>query len=196
MHFQTIGILQPQPGQVPEPALVSLAVETAPGGQVPSASHKRDRRREARYPCRESAEVRILSGELGPLPATILDMSQSGLRLEIGARLPHGTTIAVVLPKNVIVFGRIRYCRSTGEAFQTGISIDDVFYSNHIGGPDHLHDHQLTLYLLKEGLTAAETFSVRDHLQRCQLCAARYHDALREKEKPLKESAQGKLTQD
>jgi len=164
-----------------EPAstkIISLKMGAEASGL--DAPDKRDRRRELRYPCREIAEVRVLSGELGPLPALVLDLSRSGLRLEIGAALPQGRTIAVVLPREVIVFGRIRYCHSTREAFHAGVRIEDVFYANQVGGGDHLHDHQLTLYLMKKGLTAAETFSVRDHLKRCELCAARYRGALKE----------------
>jgi len=181
MRFQTIGILRSRPAQSADPASTSFAaMETTTPNQSSGTSHQRDRRREARYPCRENADVRVLSGELGPLPAMILDMSRSGLRLEMGVALPPGRAIAVVLPKDVIVFGRIRYCHSTGQAFQAGVRIEDVFYANHVGGRDHLHDHQLTLYLMRKGLTAAETFGVRDHLQRCELCAARYQDALKE----------------
>jgi hypothetical protein len=189
MRVQTIDTLPTQRVHAPDPASASFApIETMGGDASPGAQDKRDRRREARYPCHENADVRVLSGELGPLPAIVLDLSRSGLRLEIAAALPLRLAVAVALPKGVIVFGRIRYCRSTGQAFQAGVLIEDVFYANPVSGGDrdHLHDHQLTLYLLRKGLTPAETFSVRDHLQRCELCAARYLDALREQEEQSK----------
>lgn len=171
----------PQPLTAFRPS-TNVSLKTVTGGAGLGVQNERDRRRETRYPCRENADVRVLSGELGPLPALISDMSRSGLRLELGVALPQGRAIAVVLQKDVIVYGQIRYCRLSGATFQAGVRIEDVFYANHGGGAGHVHEHQLTLYLLKNGSTAAETFRVRDHLQRCELCAARYKDALRQQE--------------
>jgi len=146
--------------------------------QSSSASEKTDRRREARHPCNEPAEVRILSGDSEPLVGRVLDVSRSGLRLEIARALITDVAIQVVLPKEAIVFGRVRYCRPAGEGFHAGVYIDDVFYARSADGGNHLHDDDLALYLAKKGLTAVEILGVGDHLQRCRLCAARCYDAL------------------
>lgn len=49
-----------------------------------------DRRREARYPAQEPAEIELLFGPREPIYGTVLDVSRSGLRIE----LPAGSTAA------------------------------------------------------------------------------------------------------
>jgi len=164
--------------------------ESLSEGQAAGDQGTAERRRETRYQVHEPAEVRVIAGAAGLLPATVLDISRSGLRLEVAVQLPKGAAIEIVLPKEVIVFGKVRYCRRAGEAFHAGVLIDDVFYAGHADGDDHLHDDELSLYLARKGLTGAEVLGVRDHLQRCELCAARYRDALRLKERLGSEAAE------
>jgi hypothetical protein len=184
MHLEASGILPQTPDRTPAPARPSSANSNETSSEAPPSRPRdnADRRREARYPCDERAEIRILSGEGDLLPATVLDISRSGLCLEIATPLSKGLAIQIVLPREVIVFGRVRHCSPAGVAFHAGIYIDDVFYASPSAGSNHLHDDDLALYLARKGLTAAEILGVRDHLQRCRLCAARYHDALRVQE--------------
>jgi len=159
------------------PPLNSLGAPSE--GQHSGVRDKGDRRLEPRYRCNERAEVRILSGETPPLPAMVLDISRSGLRLEIAVALSNGQAVQIMLQREVIVFGRVRYNRRAGEAFHIGVRIDDVFYASRADDAAHLHDDDMARYLEKKGLSAAELLSTRDHLQRCRLCAARHEDALR-----------------
>jgi hypothetical protein len=158
-------------------------------GQASGYQGKAERRRETRYPVHEPAEVRVLAGDAGLLPATVLDISRSGLRLEVTVQLPKGVAIEIVLPKEMIVFGKVRYCRRAGEAFHAGIFVDDVFYAGHAEG-DNLHDDELSLYLARKGWTGGGVLGVRDHLKRCELCAARYHDGLRLNERLTSQAAE------
>ena len=153
--------------------------------QVFAARDKVERRRGARYFCHDPVQIRILSGDASRIlaPATILDVSRSGLRLEIADPLAKGMEIEI-MSQEVIIFGEVRHCRSAGDTFHAGVSIEDVFYTrrcdtNHL----HLYDDELSAYLARKGLTAAEVLGARDHLQRCKLCAARHHAALEVRER-------------
>jgi hypothetical protein len=175
-----VEVLMAIMGKGPDASALLPAVSSLDGAserQHSGVLDKVDGRREARYPCNERAEVRVLFGETAPLPATVMDISRSGLRLVIPVALTKGLAIQVMLPKEVIVLGRVRYCRRTGESFHTGVYIDDVFYASQADGSGHIHDDDMALYLAKRGLSIAELLGVRDHIQRCKLCSTRYHDA-------------------
>jgi hypothetical protein len=139
---------------------------------APAGDNVTDRRREPRYPCQDPAEVRLVPGDGSSLPATVVDISRSGLRLRLVVRIPKDAQVEIVLPKQVIIFGEVRYCRRSGENFEVGILIQDVFYSNPLGG-SHLHDDQLSRYLAGKGLVTAEVIAMKQHLRTCRLCATR-----------------------
>ena len=48
-----------------------------------------ERRREARYPTQDAAEVEVRHGEILRMPAMVVDVSRSGLRLELPAAVKH-----------------------------------------------------------------------------------------------------------
>jgi len=70
-----------------------------------------NRRSEARYPTHDSVEYRILSGQVPRLPATVLDVSRSGLRLELPLLIHRDCRIEILWPGKIAIFGEIRYCR-------------------------------------------------------------------------------------
>jgi PilZ domain-containing protein len=146
--------------------------EEAPA-QVPVPKEMIEKRREARYVCNDPAEVRILSGNRGVLDAMVMDISKSGLRLGVASALAKGEKIEITLPKEVIIFGEVRYCRRAVESYHVGVSIEDVFYARRSDIGSHLHDDQLTLYLIRKELATRDVLGVRDHLLRCKMCAAR-----------------------
>ena len=63
----------------------------------PPESSVLERRREPRYPCNDPVMVRVSPGDGNRLPATLIDVSRSGLRLEIGVPLIKGGEIEIVL---------------------------------------------------------------------------------------------------
>ena len=73
-----------------------------------------EKRREARYPTNDPAEVEVVNGGTGRCPATVLDVSKSGLRLKLESSINRGAEVKVTLQRNVIIFGQIRYCRAFG----------------------------------------------------------------------------------
>jgi hypothetical protein len=147
--------------------------EEAPAIQPSSPKETVDRRREARYECNDPAEVRILSGNCGVFDAMVMDISKSGLRLEVASVLAKGEKIEITLPREVIIFGEVRYCRRVAESYHVGVLIEDVFYSRRPESGSHLRDDQLRLYLIRKELATRDVLGVRDHLLRCKLCSAR-----------------------
>ena len=134
-----------------------------------------ERRRETRYPCNEDVQVRVLPGDGRLLKGRMIDLSRSGLRIEIESAVTKGSEVEIILPKEVIIFGEARYSRRSGETHQVGIMIQDVFYSK-AHGEHHVHADQLSRYMEGKGLTVPEAISVRHHLQYCRYCRSRMSD--------------------
>jgi PilZ domain/Putative zinc-finger len=133
-----------------------------------------ERRREPRYPCNDPVEIRRIPEDFTPLPATVLDVSLSGLRVALDTNFGQGSRVEVVSPKQVVIFGEVRYCRRAGERFHAGILIGDVFYFTDAG---HIDDEQLSLYLAGNGLSFREVIALQQHLQRCRSCSGRLDEA-------------------
>ena len=136
-----------------------------------------ERRQEVRYPCRNSADVRSLD-DLGPShKATVVDISRSGLRIQVGFHLAKLSHVEVVIHKHAIIFGEVRYCRTYGEGFHVGILIEQVFYSHDHHGT-HIDDEQLRSYLSGDGLTVQEALAVTQHVRVCGSCSTRMDDGM------------------
>ena len=140
---------------------------------VPSVGQY-EKRREIRYPTNDPAQVQVLPHNTRS-PATVLDVSRSGLRLELHASVGRGSQIKVILSEQVVIFGEVRYCRRVGDVFQAGVLIQDVIYSQE-RARKHLHDDDLSLYLVGKGLTASEVIKLRDHLILCESCRIRLNE--------------------
>jgi PilZ domain-containing protein len=143
-----------------------------------------ERRREHRYPCNDPVEVRILPDGGQRVPATLLDVSKSGLRLQIGTALLKGAEIEILLPKQIAIFGKVRHCRRMGESYQAGILIQEAFYS--AKPTDHIAAEQLASYLTGHGLTLTQVIRVRDHLTLCSACRLRMVETYSLKPQPRK----------
>lgn len=135
-----------------------------------------EKRREPRYPCHDAVALRVMS--LGPrhFPATVLDVSRSGLCLEISTPIAKGSEVEVTALSQIAVFGEVRYCRRAGDAFHVGVLIRDVVQS-HRRTVEHLHDDEAMLYLAGKGLSMADLIRVRDHLTTCNQCRTRLREA-------------------
>jgi hypothetical protein len=101
----------------------------------------------------------------------LVDVSKSGLRLEIAVALLKGSEIEIVLSKQIAIFGKVRHCRRTGDTYQAGVLIQEAFYSSKT--TDHVSDDQLGSYLTGHGLTLTQVIKVRDHLALCSTCRLR-----------------------
>ena len=137
----------------------------------PPQSPGRERRREPRYPCNDPVMVRVLPGDGSRVPGTLVDVSRSGLRLEVGIPLVKGGEIEIVLSKQIAIFGKVRHCRRSGDKYQAGVLIQEAFYSSKTS--DHVSDDQLGSYLTGRGLTLTQVIKVRDHLALCSNCRLR-----------------------
>jgi hypothetical protein len=86
-----------------------------------------ERRREVRYPTNDPVQVRIRPGEQ-LLPGTILDISKSGLRIELSTPVARDSRVEIILPTQAVVFGTVRYCRRVADAYHAGVVIDNIVY--------------------------------------------------------------------
>src|SRR5579872_4630465 len=87
-----------------------------------------ERRREARYPTQDPAEVEVRHGEMLRMPAMVVDVSRSGMRLELPAAVGRGEQVKITLPRQVMILGEIRYCRRAGIVYHAGVLIQEVFH--------------------------------------------------------------------
>jgi len=142
------------------------SVLEAPRGGSTSFSEKR---KERRYPTNDAVEVRILP-DGKPIPATVVDVSKSGLRLELVTSLATHARIEILMASSKLaIFGEVRYCRRSGAVFHSGVLTEDVVYSKPETG-EHLREDEIALYVVGKGLTVAEVLRVQDHLSKCPAC--------------------------
>ena len=133
-----------------------------------------ERRRDTRYPTSEPAEVEIFPREVVVSAAMILDVSRSGLRLEVKREVPTGACIRVrILKTHLTIFGEVRYCRQVAEAFHVGVLIEEMFSPQEELGK-HIDDMDLYLYVMGHGLSVREVIVLKDHLITCEKCQARF----------------------
>lgn len=83
-----------------------------------------ERRRENRTPC-DALPARLRT-ESTSLPAQVLDISLSGVRLRLASCLPVGTSVTLCF-SNTIASGKVRFCRANPDhTFDAGLRIEDV----------------------------------------------------------------------
>jgi len=135
-----------------------------------------ERRQEVRYCCNDVAEACVLEGGVKHddprFHVTVLEISRSGLRLELNQRVEQGAHMEVILPGQVCIRGELRYCSPAGSNFHGGILIHEVVYPQPVA--NHIDEQQLRLYLAGRGLTLPEVLGVEDHLTRCPECGLRF----------------------
>ena len=131
-----------------------------------------EKRREARYPTNDPAEVEVVSGGTGRSSATVLDVSRSGLRLKLVTSINKGAEVKITLQRNITIYGQIRYCRPLDGAFDTGVLIRDMSQNSEPSSP-HIEDDLLSLYVVGKGLTVPEVIKLKEHLVNCETCRIR-----------------------
>ena len=142
-------------------------------GEIPEGPA--ERRKEARYVCHDAVQIRLLPGDGRMVLGAMMDISKSGVRVEIPIPAVKGSEIEVMIPREMIIFGEVRHSRRSGEIYVVGMMIRDVFYARQQEGM-HVHTDQLSRYLAGKGLSAPEAISVRQHLQYCRYCRSRLAD--------------------
>jgi hypothetical protein len=154
------------------PATISPDTELAVEG-----TRLLERRSEARYPTEDLVEVQILgTGSLCRVTATILDVSRSGLRLELSSTIAKGSQVEIIVPRRLSIFGEVRYCRRFRELVHAGILIQQVICPRSLA-VHHIHDDALALYLVGKGLTVPEVIGLKEHLILCEACQIRLAEA-------------------
>ena len=134
-----------------------------------------EKRREARYPTNDPAEVEVINGGTGQFSATVLDVSRSGLRLKLDASINRGAEVKITLQRNIMIFGQIRYCRPLAGNFDVGVLIQDMAQNSGQPSP-HIEDDLLSLYVIGKGLTVPEVIKLKEHLVNCEACRVRLGD--------------------
>jgi Flp pilus assembly pilin Flp len=147
-----------------------------------------EKRRDPRYSTNDQAVVEVLGTNIQRLSALVLDVSRSGLRLGIQTRIGQLAQVEITLPREVVIFGEVRYCRPAGTDFHAGVLIADILHSRMPPGK-HIHDDELGLYLIGKGLTAPELIELRKHVICCKPCRSR----LMETEAALNPARKGRL---
>ena len=142
-------------------------------------SNAPDRRRDLRYPSDVPVEIRIFPSDGSSMPATLTDISLSGLQLEIDGSVPNGAQIEILLSKQLAVFGVVRHCRRIGAKYRAGIRIVQAFYASE--PEEHISGELISRYLTRNGLSPAEVLRLRDHLRICPACCGRANEAFTKK---------------
>jgi hypothetical protein len=84
-----------------------------------------ERRNEVRYATHDPARVRLSPGK-EYVSGTVLEISKSGVRLELSAPIAAGSRVEIILPGGAVVFGSIRYSKRVADAQHAGVLIEHV----------------------------------------------------------------------
>jgi hypothetical protein len=134
-----------------------------------SVETRPNRRKEFRYPTHELVQIELLPGRGDPVPATVIDVAKSGLRLELVRPLPRCSRIEILFSTSELpISGEVRYCHGFDGVYYAGIFIDEVVHSRPL--PEHLHDDEIPLYVGGDGLSTVEVLRVEQHLSHCVAC--------------------------
>jgi PilZ domain-containing protein len=153
---------------------------TTNGGWAVSSWTARETRREDRYPTNDEANVSVGPLHRDPQRCKILNVSRSGLQLELGARLKFHSRVQIAITgsasRGVAIFGEIRYCHRAGDVFHAGVGIHDAVFGGLLVS-DHIDKDCLFLYAAGLALHFSEVLRIQRHLERCAPCIAALTEA-------------------
>ena len=110
-----------------------------------------EKRRERRYPTNDPVQVRTYPYTGVPVPANVVDVSRSGMKLELVTALARGARIEVLMASsNLAIFGEVRYCRKAGAMYHAGVLIEDVVQPRS-NTTKHVHGDEILLYIAGKG---------------------------------------------
>jgi PilZ domain/Putative zinc-finger len=154
------------------PALSPTKPEKTSGdtGLKPLADSERqlERRREHRYPACDIVEVQVIGASGGRFGGTVLDISRSGMKIEVGKPLSQGAHLEIVLPSRAIILGEARYCRTKSKLYHVGVRIEGVYFSQAVSSR-HIGRGLLARYQNDE-VSPLEAMEIRNHLSACEAC--------------------------
>ena len=102
----------------------AIARNTPPTDSLQSFN---ERRREPRFPC-EAIPARVQT-DSGSISAHAMDISRSGIRLEVATSLTSPSEVTIYF-NNIVAVGEVRYCRRNPKGlFDVGIQLQDVITS-------------------------------------------------------------------
>ena len=127
-----------------------------------------EQRQEWRYPTEDTVQIRIVSSNEN-LTGKILEVSRSGLQLEVDVALPIRTHLEILTRGKLAIFGEVRHCRKVGDHFRAGVLIHDTF-SQKPSNPRHISDDDISLLASGIGLKVKQVLRIRDHLHECSFC--------------------------
>jgi PilZ domain len=131
---------------------------------------KPERRKERRYPTQDPVEVNLLSPDNGTLPATVIDVSRSGMRIECARPIPQLTKIEIVFPATgLVAFGEVRYSRQAMYLFHAGVFVEDVIATGDYAEP-HLAADEVARFVQGTELTTYQVFRIERHRLKCCDC--------------------------
>jgi hypothetical protein len=166
-----VGLLRAANGDSAEQAPIKAETPDADAGSgLAARSQPRlEKRRWRRYPACEIVEVQVIGASGGRFGGMLLDISRSGLKIEIGKPLSQGAHLEIVLPSRAIIIGEARYCRSKNKLYQVGVKIENVYFSQAISSR-HICKELLARYTRDKELSPLDAMEVRSHLIACEAC--------------------------
>lgn len=130
-----------------------------------------ERRAEPRIACNNTqAEFTIIGTTVTTIPAVVVNISRSGLKLISNTRTSSGQQVRIKM-EQFVIFGEVRHCRAQGPIFEVGIKISDVIGEH--GICNRLTEEQIELLVIGKGLSTGERFLARWHIRRCTSCNER-----------------------
>lgn len=144
-------------------------------GPTSKSSHLPERRREPRYPTKDPAIVDVPYERVTGLSAVVVDVSRSGLRLELKQSIARGMQVKITLSPQLAINGEVRYCRRFSAGFHAGILVHEAALP--ISGSDqHITEDELGFYLVGRGLSVSEIIRLKAHLVTCEACQKRLQE--------------------
>ena len=150
--------------------------DSVSGSRSP-AERGTERRREPRYPACEIVEVQVIGASGGRFRGLVLDISRSGLKIEIGKPLSQGAHLEILLPERAIIIGEARYCRSKNKLYQVGVKIEGIYF-NHAVSSRHVDKELLAGH---KNLLPLAAMEVNNHLALCETCRGMLEELARQR---------------
>lgn len=131
-----------------------------------------DNRKEPRYPTHDSVDVYLLPRTERRIRAQVLDISLSGLQLELSTSIPVGAKVEVFAQGQFAALGEVRYCRGSGDFFYAGMQIQSAILPAAVAAR-HMTDEQVSMYSAGRGFSASEFIHATKHVADCAACRER-----------------------
>jgi hypothetical protein len=82
-------------------------------------------RREPRLPCNPTGIQAYVDGSVRPVDGRIVEVSRTGIQLQIEEAVPVGSVMTVEVGETVLT-GDVRHCEARDEHYTVGLATSDV----------------------------------------------------------------------